>query len=79
MTGERDTFVIEGGCWCEYGKRVGALRIMGHTVECTQARRGWAANNRHLSELSQQRKRDEEAGRQLREDAEKAIDEQTAR
>ena len=75
MAADRDRFVIEGGCWCDYNASIGPLRVMGHTEECTQARQGWAANYRHLGEMEKQRRIDEAAGRSLREDAERAINE----
>lgn len=74
---ERDSFRVEGiGCWCPDGMTLGALRIMGHTEKCTQARKGWEANSRHSSEMEKQRRIDQEVGRQLREAAAAVIKEE---
>ena len=74
---ERDTFRVEGvGCWCPESMTLGTIRIMGHTEECTEARRGWEANYRRMNELDRQRAADREAGRQLREAATVALGEQ---
>lgn len=71
---EREAFRIEGiGCWCDQTITLGTLRVMGHTEECTEARRGWESNHRNLSEMARRRRVDEEVGRQLREAAEHAL------
>lgn len=69
MSGQRDRFVIEGDCWCPGDMTLTAMRVMGHTESCTQARAGWKANYQHLSELARRRALDEAAGRQMREAA----------
>lgn len=67
---ERDPFRVEGvGCWCPNEMTLQQARIGGHTKECTQARKGWEANYRGLTEMDKQRREDQEAGRQLREAA----------
>jgi len=63
----RDGFGIKGDCWCPGEMTLATLRIMGHTEDCTTARKGHEANRRHLSEIDRQRRTDEAAGRQLRE------------
>jgi hypothetical protein len=67
MPDGRDSFAIDGECWCPGEIRLDTLRIMGHTQACTAARKGHEANRRHLSDLDRQRRTDESAGRQLRE------------
>lgn len=70
----RDQFRIQGtGCWCPGEMTLYQLRVMGHTEECTRARKGWEANYRHLGEMDKQRRTDEEVGRQLREAAQEAL------
>jgi uncharacterized protein HemY len=67
---KRDAFRVDGvGCWCPDEMTLRTLRLMGHTEQCTQARKGWEANYRHLSEMDKQRAIDREVGRQLREAA----------
>lgn len=71
---KRDSFRIEGvGCWCPDDMTLQQLRVSGHTERCTEARRGWEANYRNLSEMDKQRRTDQEVGRQLREAAEAAL------
>lgn len=68
--GQRDSFRVEGvGCWCPDEMTLRQLRITGHTEKCTEARKGWEANYRHLSEIDKQHRADAEVGRQLRESA----------
>jgi hypothetical protein len=67
---EREAFRVEGvGCWCDGNITLDTLRIMGHTKECTEARRGWKRNYENLAEIAQQRRVDQEVGRQVREAA----------
>lgn len=73
---QRDSFKVAGvGCWCPGEMTLRQARLAGHTILCTEARRGWEQNNRHLSEIARQRAADEEAGRQLREAALEALGE----
>lgn len=70
MSANRDQFRVEGvGCCCPGTMTLSALQLMGHTESCTNARKAWEANRRHLSEMHRQRRADEEIGRQIREAA----------
>jgi hypothetical protein len=53
---KRESFRIEGQCWCPNDLKLGQLRMMGHTEECTRAREGWRINMRNL----EHKRRDEE-------------------
>lgn len=68
---ERDSFFVQGGCWCPATWTLQKVRIEGHSEDCTRARRGWEANYRHLAAVGRQRREDEEAGRALREAGER--------
>ena len=76
---ERDAFRIVGDCWCPGTMTLDAVRLGGHTADCTAARKGWEANRRHLSELDRQKRADEAAGRQLREAALAVLDRSAGR
>lgn len=70
----RDSFRIEGvGCWCPDGMTLQQLRLNGHTEKCTEARRGWEGNYRHMREMDRVRAVDQEVGRQLREAAQAVL------
>ncbi len=63
---EDKTFGVEGtGCWCPPERTLLQMRLMGHTEECAQARRGWRLNYAHLRGLDRERRVFEEVGRQL--------------
>lgn len=52
----RDRFEVRGiGCWCPPSMTLSQLRGMGHTPECTAARKGWELNMRHLEAMRSQR------------------------
>lgn len=60
---DRDTFIVQGGCWCPDDATLRSLRTGGHTIDCIAARKGWAANMRHLSALDRERREMEAIGR----------------
>lgn len=74
MSAPRDPFIAKGtGCWCPGEWSLARLRLEGHSEECTRGRRAWEANYRHMSAIDQQKRVDQEIGRQIREAAQDAL------
>jgi hypothetical protein len=63
---KRDRFIVEGLCWCDPETSLTQLRYMGHTEQCTAARRSWKANMQRMETINQQRLEDERVGREIR-------------
>lgn len=58
----REKFRVEGLCWCDPSLTLGHLRGMGHTKECTHARRAWEANYAHLRAVRRERNEGDRTG-----------------
>ncbi len=73
MSRKRDAFIVEGLCWCPGERSLAHFRAMGHTEDCTRARKGWEANNRHAGQMARRRAEERALGHALLTDARKAL------
>jgi len=60
---DRETFRVEGPCWCPNEMTLMQARYMGHTKECSAAREGWRRDSAGLSEMARRRREYEEIGK----------------
>jgi hypothetical protein len=58
-----DPFKEDGPCWCPANRTLQNMRNIGHTLNCTQARRGWKIDMRRLAEQADERQQMERIGR----------------
>lgn len=61
------------GCWCPDSRTVQQLRLMGHTEECSAARKAWRQNHREDSEIARRKHEAEALGEAMLRSARAAL------